>query len=75
MRRQLVHADPQGLLVFLVGSWLVVINRTEEAHGIDLGTHGSMWLALATANDVQLHGEVLQVPAMSGAIVAAESMM
>jgi cyclomaltodextrinase / maltogenic alpha-amylase / neopullulanase len=75
MRRQLVHADPDGLLLFLVGSWLVVINRTEEAHGVDLGTHGSMWLALATGNDVQLHGEVLQVPAMSGAIVAAESMM
>lgn len=75
MRRQLVHADPQGLLVFLVGSWLVVINRTGQDHGIDLGTHGSMWLALATSNDVQLHGEVLQVPAMSGAIVAAEAMM
>lgn len=75
MRRRLVHADPAGLLVFLVGSWLVVINRTTQEHGIDLGTHGSMWLALATANDVQLHGQTLQVPAMSGAIVAAESMM
>lgn len=75
LRRRLVHADPDGLLLVLVGSWLVVINRTEQDHGVDLGTHGSMWLALATGNDVQLHGEVLQVPAMSGAIVAAEAMM
>ncbi len=75
MRRQLVHADASGLLVYLVGSWLVAINRTDEHHGIDLGARGSMWLALATGSDVQLHGNVLQLPGMTGAIIAAESMM
>jgi cyclomaltodextrinase / maltogenic alpha-amylase / neopullulanase len=75
MSRRLVHAGQDGLLLFLVGSWLVVINRTDQEHCINLGSHGSMWLALATGNDVKLHGEVLQVPPMSGAILAAESLM
>jgi glycosidase len=75
MSPHLVHAGSDGLLLFRVGSWLVVINRTGEEHGIDTGTPGSMWLALATANDVQLHGAILKVPPMSGAILAAESLM
>lgn len=75
MKPRLVHAGADGLLLFLVGSWLVVINASSEEHNVDLGVRGSMWLALATGNDVQLHGELLRVPSMGGAIVAAESMM
>lgn len=72
---RLVRAGKDGLLLFLVGSWLVVINRTGQDHNVDLGARGSMWLALATQNDVQLHGELLRLPPMSGAIVAAEALM
>lgn len=75
MSPYLIHAGRDGLLLFRVGSWLVVINRNDDEHDIDIGTPGSMWLALGTANDVQLHGSILKVPPMSGAILAAESLM
>lgn len=75
MSPYLIHAGRDGLLLFRVGSWLVVINRNNDEHDIDIGTPGLMWLALATANDVQLHGSILKVPPMSGAILAAESLM
>lgn len=67
-----VHAGDDGLLVYAVGPWLVALNRNEEDASIDLGRQGSTWLALATDHDVHLHGRSLQLPAMSGAIVAIE---
>lgn len=67
---KLVHAGQDGLLIFTVDSWLVVLNQNSDDADIDLGSHGSFWLMLGTARDVHLHGSVLGLPAHSGAILA-----
>lgn len=69
---RLVHAGVDGLLIFTVDSWLVSINQNVDEAGIDLGSHGSMWLMLATHRDVHLHGSMLILPPNSGAVVANE---
>jgi glycosidase len=71
-RPQLVHAGDDGMLIFTTDSWLIAINRSDEEVGIDLGSYGSMWLSLATGNDVKLYGSELVLPAYSGAILANE---
>jgi len=70
----LVHAGEGGLLVFRVGVWFVVINRSEDEIAIDFERHGEVWLALGTEFDVQLHGSALQLPSMSGAILRSSGM-
>lgn len=59
-----------GVLVLQHGPWLIVVNRSEDEEAIDTGMPGSTWLALATGNDVRLHGGVVVLPAMSGAILS-----
>jgi glycosidase len=71
-RPRLVHAGNDGTLIFTTDSWLIAINRSDEEIGIDLGSYGSMWLSLATGNDVKLYGSELVLPAYSGAILANE---
>lgn len=69
---KLVHAGEDGLLIFIVDSWLVTVNQNADEAAIDLGSYGSMWLMLGTQRDVHLHGSMLVLPPYSGAIVANE---
>ncbi len=69
---RLVHAGDDGTLIFTTDAWLIAINRSNHEIGIDLGSYGSMWLSLATGNDVNLYGSELVLPAYSGAILANE---
>lgn len=69
---RLVHAGDDGLLIFVVDSWLVAINQNPEEASIDIGEGGNMWLMLGTDRDVHLHGSLLVLPADSGAILANE---
>lgn len=69
---RLVHAGSDGTLIFTTDSWLIAINRNEEETVIDLGSYGSMWLSLATENDVKLYGSELVLPPQSGAVLANE---
>lgn len=67
---KLVHAGEDGTLIFTSGEWLVVLNRNDEETTIDLGSRGTMWLGLATDNDVRMFGSELVLPPYSGVLVA-----
>lgn len=67
---RLVHAGDDGTLVYTVGQWLVVINRSGEPADIALDEPGSIWLALGTEREVQLQGSLISLPPYSGAILA-----
>lgn len=65
----LMDANDSGMLIFRLNVWFVVINRSEADIAVDFRKHGEVWLALATALDVQLHGSALQLSPMSGAVL------
>ena len=69
---RLVHADDSGLLIYIIDSWLIALNFTDEDVSVDVGTGGAMWLMLGTGHDVHLHGSLLDLPPNSGAILANE---
>lgn len=69
---RLVHADDSGLLIYIIDSWLVVLNFNESEEAVDIGQTGSMWLMLGTYRDVHLHGSLLVLPPFTGAILANE---
>lgn len=71
-RPRLVHADDSGLLIYIIDSWLIALNFTDDDVSVDVGTGGAMWLMLATGHSVHLHGSLLELPANSGAILANE---
>lgn len=71
-RPRLVHADDSRLLIYVIDSWLVVLNLNESEEAVDIGQTGAMWLMLGTDRDVHLHGSLLVLPAGTGAILANE---
>lgn len=72
-RPRLVHSGDDGLLIFIIDSWLISVNMNPDEATIDLGQQGSMWLMLGSQRDVHLHGSMLVLPPYSGAIVANEA--